>query len=94
MLIRTQSSNLHQIFCEFLDDFKVIFNSIIGPDDTFINSPCFLLFQASIPFAVVGSNTVVEVNGKKVRGRLYPWGIVEGKTLTFMLLVAKLANSK
>ena len=32
-----------------------------------------------MPFAVVGSNTVVEVGGKKVRGRLYPWGIVEGK---------------
>ncbi|KAI0223131.1 Septin-4 [Lamellibrachia satsuma] len=33
--------------------------------------------KASIPFAVIGSNTKVEVNGKKVRGRLYPWGIVE-----------------
>ena len=30
----------------------------------------------SMPFAVVGSNTVLEVNGKKVRGRKYPWGIV------------------
>lgn len=35
--------------------------------------------QAAVPFAVVGSNTVVEMGGKKVRGRLYPWGIVEGK---------------
>ncbi|XP_014679522.1 PREDICTED: septin-5-like [Priapulus caudatus] len=33
--------------------------------------------KEAIPFAVIGSNTVVEVNGKKVRGRLYPWGIVE-----------------
>ncbi|CAL8361357.1 unnamed protein product [Merluccius merluccius] len=31
----------------------------------------------SIPFAVIGSNTVVEAKGKRVRGRLYPWGIVE-----------------
>ncbi|XP_072043993.1 septin-5-like isoform X2 [Amphiura filiformis] len=31
----------------------------------------------SVPFAVIGSNTVVEVNGKRVRGRLYPWGITE-----------------
>lgn len=31
-----------------------------------------------VPFAVVGSNTVIEVEGKKVRGRKYPWGIVEG----------------
>ncbi|CAB1322106.1 unnamed protein product, partial [Coregonus sp. 'balchen'] len=29
------------------------------------------------PFAVIGSNTVVEARGQKVRGRLYPWGIVE-----------------
>ncbi|XP_064208955.1 septin-5-like [Anguilla rostrata] len=31
----------------------------------------------SIPFAVIGSNTVVERKGRRVRGRLYPWGIVE-----------------
>ncbi|KTF74430.1 hypothetical protein cypCar_00034481 [Cyprinus carpio] len=36
-----------------------------------------LLPQESIPFAVIGSNTVVEAKGKRVRGRLYPWGIVE-----------------
>lgn len=33
--------------------------------------------KESIPFAVIGSTQVVEVNGRKVRGRLYPWGIVE-----------------
>ncbi|KAM8977086.1 septin-4 [Pelodytes ibericus] len=33
--------------------------------------------KKSIPFAVIGSNTVVEVNGRRVRGRLYPWGVVE-----------------
>ena len=31
----------------------------------------------SIPFAVVGANTLVEISGKKIRGRQYPWGIVE-----------------
>ncbi|CAN7938819.1 unnamed protein product, partial [Ixodes hexagonus] len=30
-----------------------------------------------VPFAVVGSNTVFEVNGKRVRGRRYPWGVAE-----------------
>merc|ERR1719383_5487 len=30
-----------------------------------------------VPFAVVGSNTVMESNGKKVRGRQYPWGVAE-----------------
>lgn len=39
-------------------------------------------FQESIPFAVIGSNTVVEARGRRVRGRLYPWGIVEGKELS------------
>lgn len=34
-------------------------------------------FQASIPFAVIGSNQLIEVKGKKIRGRLYPWGVVE-----------------
>lgn len=30
-----------------------------------------------VPFAVVGSNAVVEVNGRRVRGRKYPWGVAE-----------------
>ncbi|XP_065562254.1 septin-7-like isoform X6 [Artemia franciscana] len=30
-----------------------------------------------VPFAVVGANHVFEVEGRKVRGRKYPWGIVE-----------------
>ncbi|MGH0145760.1 UNVERIFIED_CONTAM: hypothetical protein FKN15_034720 [Acipenser sinensis] len=33
--------------------------------------------KESTPFAVIGSNTVVDVKGQRVRGRLYPWGIVE-----------------
>ncbi|XP_041825238.1 septin 5b isoform X1 [Melanotaenia boesemani] len=33
--------------------------------------------KESIPFAVIGGNTVVEVRGQRVRGRLYPWGVVE-----------------
>ena len=31
----------------------------------------------SIPFAVVGANAMVEIKGKKMRGRQYPWGVVE-----------------
>ena len=31
-----------------------------------------------VPFAVVGSNTVIDSeSGKKVRGRKYPWGVVD-----------------
>ncbi|CAH1232798.1 SEPT4 [Branchiostoma lanceolatum] len=33
--------------------------------------------KACIPFAVIGSNTVIEVKGRRVRGRVYPWGVVE-----------------
>lgn len=34
--------------------------------------------KACTPFAVIGSSTVLEVAGRKVRGRQYPWGVVEG----------------
>lgn len=30
-----------------------------------------------MPLAVVGSNTIIEVNSKRVRGRQYPWGVAE-----------------
>lgn len=33
--------------------------------------------KQSIPFAIVASTQVIEVHGRKVRGRQYPWGIVE-----------------
>ena len=35
--------------------------------------------KESIPFAVIASQNIIEVAGKQVRGRLYPWGIVEGE---------------
>ncbi|XP_065186751.1 septin-7-like [Sycon ciliatum] len=34
-----------------------------------------------MPFAVVGSNTTVTVGGKKVRGRKYPWGVIDVENL-------------
>ncbi|KAL5022628.1 hypothetical protein ScPMuIL_001783 [Solemya velum] len=34
-----------------------------------------------VPFAVVGSNRVMDVGGKRLRGRQYPWGIVEVENL-------------
>jgi len=33
--------------------------------------------KQAVPYSVVGSNTVIDIRGKKVRGRQYPWGIVE-----------------
>ena len=38
-----------------------------------------MLLQSRVPFAVMGSNSVMEVGGRKVRARKYPWGIAEGK---------------
>lgn len=35
--------------------------------------------EAAMPFAVIGSDREYEVNGKKVRARKYPWGIIEGE---------------
>ena len=32
--------------------------------------------NAKLPFAVVGSNCVLDINGEKIRGRRYPWGVV------------------
>ena len=33
--------------------------------------------KSRVPFAVVGSNTIIEADGKRVRGRKYPWGVVD-----------------
>ncbi|CAG5045951.1 unnamed protein product [Parnassius apollo] len=33
--------------------------------------------KAAVPFAVVAADTVLEVGGRRVRGRQYPWGIVD-----------------
>ena len=40
--------------------------------------------QERVPFAVVGSNMILEAGGKRVRGRQYPWGIAEGKDTKFL----------
>lgn len=34
-----------------------------------------------VPFAVVGSNVVIDNDGKKTRGRKYPWGVAEVENL-------------
>ncbi|XP_068600757.1 septin 4a isoform X2 [Brachionichthys hirsutus] len=35
------------------------------------------ILKDSIPFAVIGSNVQVESEGRRLRGRAYPWGVVE-----------------
>lgn len=34
--------------------------------------------RTRVPFAVVGANAIIEIDGRKVRGRKYPWGVAEG----------------
>lgn len=50
--------------------------------------------KASVPFAVVGSNTVLEVAGKKIRGRQYPWGVVDGISTKLIIKIQNSKNSK
>ncbi|RUS13842.1 Septin-domain-containing protein, partial [Jimgerdemannia flammicorona] len=33
--------------------------------------------RAALPFAIIGSDEEIVVNGRTVRGRQYPWGVVE-----------------
>ena len=45
--------------------------------------------KSRIPFAVVGSNYIVDVDGERKRGRKYPWGLVESKLLIEECLIEK-----
>lgn len=38
------------------------------------------LEQSILPFAVVGSEKTIVVNGREVRGRQNRWGVINGKT--------------
>jgi hypothetical protein len=47
-----------------------------------------------MPFAIVGSEDIVEVNGRRVRARQYPWGIVEvDNTRTSWLCEARFSTA-
>lgn len=45
--------------------------------------------RSRVPFAIVGANSVIEVDGRKVRGRRYPWGIAEGKDARINIQLAR-----
>jgi septin 3/9/12 len=42
--------------------------------------------QGILPFAVVGSEKTIVVNGKQVRGRQNRWGVINGKFFALNLL--------
>lgn len=50
--------------------------------------------RTRVPYAVVGANAVVEIDGRKVRGRKYPWGVAEGKSIvdSWMLMFVFIFN--
>lgn len=35
------------------------------------------IVQALLPFAIIGSEEEIEIDGQPVRARIYPWGIAE-----------------
>jgi cell division control protein 12 len=41
---------------------------------------------SAMPFSIIASETDVVVNGQKVRGRQYLWGVAEGTTHPVILL--------
>ena len=63
-----------QVMNEIMENGIRIYSGEIDEDD---DNPEIRDIRDSMPFAIVGSNTLLEVNGKRVRGRLYPWGVVE-----------------
>nr|XP_055118911.1 septin-7-like isoform X1 [Symphalangus syndactylus] len=57
---------------------KVNIIPLIAKADTLTPEECQQFKkQYCLPLAVVGSSTVIEVNGKRVRGRQYPWSVAE-----------------
>lgn len=56
---------------------KIFTPQVYENDDEEITNNCKALI-ASFPFAVIGStNEVQTADGRTVRGRLYPWGVIE-----------------
>ena len=62
---------------EELNSFKKqIMKQIIEAEIQIFQFPHETTINSKLPFAVVGSNCILEINGEKIRGRRYPWGVV------------------
>lgn len=44
--------------------------------------------RALLPFAIIGSDEEITIDGRTVRGRQYPWGAVEGMWYRYALIYA------
>lgn len=79
----TLSKNeLKELKQRLLDEFAEhninIFRPTIEEDDDEADKANNMSLLAAMPFAVIGSNGCISLGGKVVRGRQYPWGVVEG----------------
>ncbi|KAJ8966719.1 hypothetical protein NQ317_011765 [Molorchus minor] len=54
------------------------FDDLLKEDDEY---ELHRTLRDKVPFAVASSNTVVEVDGRNIRGRQYPWGFIEVENL-------------
>lgn len=78
-LTKQEVLNLKKKIMDQIDEYGISIYPLPECDsdeDEDYREQCRLLKEA-VPFAVVGCNTIIEVKGKKVRGRMYPWGVVE-----------------
>ncbi|XP_058463239.1 septin-7 isoform X3 [Malaya genurostris] len=58
------------------------------PSDEEEDAKTLRQLRSRVPFAVVGANAIVEIDGRKVRGRRHPWGVVEVDNLDHCDFVA------
>lgn len=66
-----------QTVLQVINDHKVqIYEFPDIDDDDAENNRTNIMLKSKLPFAIVGSNTVIEQDGKVFRGRQYPWGTV------------------
>ena len=78
-LTRHEVERLKRRIMEQLETYKIKFYNLPEAEEDeeegFVEQLNTL--RSAMPFAVVGSTQTFEVKGRKIRGRLYPWGVVE-----------------
>ena len=72
-LVKYKKQLLEDIRTNSIEIYDFSYEFALTDNDNAMNSK----FIDRLPFGVVGSNRVIEVDGKFVHGREYPWGIVD-----------------
>ena len=67
---------LHQLKAQVMREIEYHQITIFSPPHTEEENDPARKLNTKIPYAVVGSNDVIDLNGSKCRGRHYPWGNV------------------